>query len=302
MMSAVRRRVIAGRWIAAALLVCVAAGGSPDTRSAARPVPTLRGNSLRLAVVGDAGIETDTIARAVAASKPIDAIILVGDNIYPCGVKSATDRKWRVMDALAALDIPIFAVLGNHDYCGNDDAQVNAPLRNWNMPAHQYAIRGDVADFAMLDTTPYALGVNRDAEDEVRDVFASSKATWRIVVGHHVIASSGWHGMFPRKEAARMRRLLPVLRKEHVDVYLCGHDHHEELLDLAPPLIVVSGAASDPVPMVRLRDQTVWPRTTHFREPIGFALLELTRTSLAIEFRNSRGARVAGPFRYAAKR
>jgi hypothetical protein len=269
-------------------------------------LPTLaihvRGDSLRIAVVGDSGIETKTIARAVAASKPVDAIILVGDNFYPCGVKSATDRKWRVIDALTSLNMPIYAVLGNHDYCGKADAQVNAHVANWNMPAHEYAIHSDLADFAMLDTTPYALGANRTAENVLRDVFANSKATWRIAVGHHVVASSGWHGIFPRKEAARMRRLLPVMRDEHVDLYLGGHDHHEELLDLAPPLIVVSGAASDPVPMVTVRDQTVWPRTTHFSEPIGFALVELTRTSLAIEFRNSRGSRVAGPFRYAAKR
>jgi len=263
---------------------------------------TVRGDSLRIAVVGDAGIETDTISRGIAASKPIDAIILVGDNFYPCGVKSATDKKWHVIDALTALDIPIYAVLGNHDYCGKPDAQVNAHVPNWIMPAHNYAIRSDLADFAMLDTTPYALGANRNAEDVVREVFASSKATWRIVVGHHVVASSGWHGMFPRKEAARMRRLLPIMRSEHVDLYLGGHDHHEELLDLAPPLIVVSGAASDPVPMVTVRDQTIWPHTTHFSERVGFSVIELTRTQIAIEFRNSHGGRVAGPFRYPAKR
>lgn len=254
--------------------------------------------TLRIAVVGDAGLQTDTISRAVTAAKPFDAIVLVGDNFYPCGVKSATDPKWHVMDALSRLDIPIYAVLGNHDYCGNPDAQVNANVPNWHMPARSYAIRSAVADFAVLDTTPYVYGKSKNAEDAVRDTFASSTATWRIAVGHHVITSSGYHSILPHAEARRMRGLLPVLRKEKVDLYINGHDHHEELLDLHPPLIVVSGAGSDPVPMITVRDRTVWPKETHFIEPVAFAAIEITRDALTVEFINAKGKRIAGPFRY----
>jgi acid phosphatase len=254
--------------------------------------------TLRIAVVGDAGIQTDTMAAALTKSKPYDAIILVGDNFYPCGVKSASDPKWHVMDALTRLGIPIYAVLGNHDYCGNPDAQVNANIPNWYMPARQYVLRSAIADFAMLDTTPYAYGNSKRAEEALRDTFASSTATWRIAVGHHVITSSGWHSLFPPKEARRMRGLLPVLRSEKVDLFLDGHDHHEELLNLNPPLIVVSGAGSDPVPLLTIRPQTVWPKETHFREPIAFAAVEITKDALTIEFINSKGKREAGPFRY----
>jgi acid phosphatase len=256
--------------------------------------------TLRIAVIGDTGIQTNTIAHAIAAAKPFDAIVLVGDNFYPCGVKSATDPKWHVIEALTRLDIPIFAVLGNHDYCGNPEAQVNASVPNWHVPARAYAIRSAVADFAMLDTTPYAYGKSRNAEDAVRDAFASSTPRWRIAVGHHVIVSSGFHSLFPRAEALRMRGLLPVLRHEKVDLYLGGHDHHEELLDLHPPLIVVSGAGSDPVPMITVRAETVWPKETHFHEPIAFAAVKITKDSLTVEFIDARGKRIAGPFRYPA--
>jgi hypothetical protein len=95
-----------------------------------------------------------------------------------------------------------------------------------------------------------------------------------------------------------MRALLPVLREEKVDAYLDGHDHHEELLDLHPPLIVVSGAGSDPVPMLTVRAQTVWPKETHFHEPIAFAAVEITKEALTVEFLNAKGKRIAGPFRY----
>jgi tartrate-resistant acid phosphatase type 5 len=258
--------------------------------------------TLRIAVVGDTGIETKTISHAITAAKPFDAILLVGDNFYPCGVKSASDPKWRVLDALTSLDIPIYAVLGNHDYCGNPAAQVNANVPNWHMPAREYVIRTAVADFTVLDTTPYATGKSTAAEEAIRSVFGARTLLpaprWRIVVGHHVVTSSGFHSIAPRDEARRMRRLLPVMRDNKVDLYLGGHDHHEELLDLKPPLIVVSGAGSDPVPMVTVRDQTVWPKTTHFREPIAFATVEITAQALTVEFLNARGVRVGGPFRY----
>ena len=283
-------------------------------------LPT-REDTLRIAVIGDTGIQTDIISRAIAAAKPFDAIILVGDNFYPCGVKSATDPKWYVIDALTRLDIPIFAILGNHDYCGKPDAQVNADVPNWHMPAREYVIRSAIADFAMLDTTPYAAGKSKHVEEFVSETFRAQPSpsapspspstteqtgmsalhTWRIVVGHHVVASSGFHSTFPRDQARRMRALLPVLRENRVDLYLCGHDHHEELLDLSPPLIVVSGAGSDPIPMITVRDQTVWPKESHFHEPIAFAAVEITRAALSIEFISARGKRMAGPFRYPAQ-
>lgn len=271
-------------------------------------------NTLRIAVIGDTGIQTDTIAHAITASKPYDAIILVGDNFYPCGVRSATDPKWHVINALTRLDIPIFAILGNHDYCGKPDAQVNADVPNWHMPAREYVIHSPIADFAMLDTTPYAAGKSKAAERFIHEAFRengdesqgapapmSALHTWRIAVGHHVIVSSGFHSTFPRDQARRMRALLPILRENRVDLYLCGHDHHEELLDLSPPLIVVSGAGSDPIPMITVRDQTVWPKESHFHEPIAFAAVKITPEALSIEFINARGARIAGPFRYPAQ-
>jgi len=288
--------------VVASLLLCasgvVCGAGNPAGVSLPEIALPIHNGTLRLAVVGDAGLQTNTIASAITKSKPYDAIVFVGDNFYPCGVRSATDPKWHVLDALTQLDIPIYAVLGNHDYCGKPDAQVNANVPNWHMPAREYVLRSPLADFAMLDTTPYVYGTSKVAEATVHDTFASSTATWRIAVGHHVITSSGFHSLFPRAEARRMRGLLPVLRHEKVDLYIDGHDHHEELLNLNPPLIVVSGAGSDPVPMITVRAQTVWPRETHFREPIAFAAIEITRDALTIEFINAKGKRIGGPFRY----
>ena len=162
-----------------------------------------------MAVVGDAGDGTEAVARAIArvhAARPLDAIILPGDNIYPCGVRSADDPRWFVLQPLIALHLPLFPVLGNHDYCGNPDAELATRFPEWHFPAREYLLQGGVADFAMIDTTPY---VRRQAPaPDVSAMFATSHAPWHIVVGHHPIVSSGFHGYFPRREHRRMLALL----------------------------------------------------------------------------------------------
>src|SRR6266550_1690519 len=74
------------RAIVAALLVL---SGAAALGGASLPEITLpvHDGTLRIAVVGDAGLQTDIISHAIAAAKPFDAIVLVGDNFYPCGVK-----------------------------------------------------------------------------------------------------------------------------------------------------------------------------------------------------------------------
>jgi len=247
---------------------------------------TPRNGVVRFAVAGDIGTQTKTIAAAIAAvahDEPLDFIVIPGDNFYPCGVKSQTDPHWSILRPLESLGLPLFPVLGNHDVCGNAAAQINAPVPNWNFPARQYAIRAGVADFAMIDTNPYAAGKPADVESFIHDAFATSTARWRIVVGHHTILSSGWHGQFPRAQARRMRRLIAPLRASAVSLYICGHDHHEELID-AKPLMLISGAGSDPVPMLRIRSDTVFPARRGFVEHIGFAVVEASASTLRIRF------------------
>lgn len=271
----------------AALLLSVAAE--------AQEVPLAsHGGTLRIAVVGDVGDGTDAIAKGVArvhATAPLDAIILTGDNFYPCGVNSATDPKWAVIAPLAALHLPIYPVLGNHDYCGNVAAQVGA--KQWTMPAKEYALRNPVADFAMLDTDPYVMGRSRDAEKSLVRFLDHSTAKWRIAVGHHTIVSSGWHGYFRRAERRRLQRLVPFLRREKVDLWVCGHDHHLELVD-GKPRMLISGAGSQPVPALALHPSTLYPST--IRRTLGFAVLALDAKSMTIRFYDGDGRADGAPF------
>ena len=254
---------------------------------------------LRLAVTGDTGKGADTVAAGIArlhAQKPFDAILLTGDNFYPCGVTSETDPRWSLVTALTRVGPPVFPVLGNHDSCGkaDPDAQIRATgvVPNWRFPARQYTVRGSIADFAFLDTTPYARNASRDADTFLRGAFTESKARWRVVVGHHPVISSGWHGYFPRDEVGRMRELIPALRESRADLYICGHDHHLELLR-GRMTHLVSGAGSAPIRPVKLRLSTVYPQEIS-REQIGFAVVELDAKKIRVRFYDAKGRAKSG--------
>lgn len=249
---------------------------------------------LRIAVAGDTGKGADAVAQGISAlhaRSPLDAIVLTGDNFYPCGVESETDPRWKLVTALTRVGPPVLPVLGNHDSCGNadPDAQIRATgvIPNWKFPARQYVVRSSLADFAFLDTTPYARFKSRDAETFLREALRGKKARWRIVVGHHPVISSGWHGYFPRDEVSGMRELIPALRATEADLYICGHDHHLELLR-GRMRHLVSGAGSAPIPPVKLRLSTVFPREIG-RERIGFAVVEISKRAIRVRFYDGKG-------------
>ena len=242
----------------------------------------------RLAVVGDVGDGSAAVARGIAAAGRVDAIVLTGDNIYPCGVQSATDPKWALLRPLAHLGVPIYPVLGNHDHCGNANAEIGAPLANWHFPSREYNFATPFAEFAMIDTTPYVNGTKAAPQ------FRFTTNGWRIVVGHHPLLSSGYHGRFSRTEHRRMLQLVPAMRSAKVDLYICGHDHHLELIDGSPRMLI-SGAASDPVPAVLRHARTRFVTEGRVK---GFAMLELTTTTMAIQFYDSSGKPISGRFVY----
>jgi 3',5'-cyclic AMP phosphodiesterase CpdA len=256
---------------------------------------------LRLAVVGDPGNGSVKVAAGIAAvhaQAPFDAIVVTGDNFYPCGVTGPDDPRWSLIRPLTAIGAPVLPVLGNHDSCGNSrpEAQIEAPLPNWRFPARQYTASAPLADLLFLDTTPFVAGKDRKSVPEAIKAFPkNARARWRIAVGHHVIVSSGWHGRFPRNEHDRMLSLLKPLKEAGVDLYLCGHDHHLELLDTRPR-IVVSGAGSAPIPPVARRLKTLWPDDP--MKTIGFAVVELTPDTMTVRFYDAAGKPLSRPMSF----
>ncbi len=273
------------------LFVAATLDGSPLPEVSLAP----RNDVLRVAVTGDTGSGADAVAAGIArvhVGKPLDAIILTGDNFYPCGVESVEDPRWNLVTPLTRIGVPVFPVLGNHDYCGkaNPDAQIRAPIANWRFPARQFVLRTGVADFAFIDTDPFVKG--RSPTLPLDTAFASSKAPWRVVVGHHPVISSGWHGYFPRDEVKRMREVIPTLRAVRADLYIAGHDHHVEWIR-GRMLHLISGAGSSPVMPIKLRLSTVYPPEIR-RERIGFAVLEIRERSIRVRFYDAKGRAKSG--------
>src|ERR1051325_5052975 len=160
-------------WAAVFFLACTASAAPAE-------VLPLRGGTLRIAVVGDVGDGASTVEAGIArvhVAAPLDAVIIPGDNFYPCSVTSVTDARWSIITPLTTLGVPLYPVLGNHDYCGKPDAQVQATgtVPHWRMPARSYVVRNELADFAMLDTTPYARGRSRDAAEAAPPAGAADK-------------------------------------------------------------------------------------------------------------------------------
>ena len=279
--------MLALRLLALVLITRGAAGaGIPEVQL--RP----RGAVLRLAVTGDTGNGAGAVARGIAAlhaRAPLDAIILTGDTFYPCGVATAHDPRWSLVTALTRIGIPVFPVLGNHDSCGkaDPDAQIDAPVANWRFPAREYAVRTPLADFAFVDTTPFVRGRSKTLRSTLEGVLKDSTAPWQILVAHHPVISSGYHGYFPRDEVRRMRELIPLLRSTGVDAVFAGHDHHLELIR-GEFLHVISGAGSRPIPPIKLRVTTLYPPEIR-RERIGFAVVEITEKAIRVRFHDERG-------------
>ena len=108
------------------------------------------------------------------------AVITLGDNFYTSGVTSTTDTLWTTiwknvyLAENSPLNVPWYAVLGNHDYgsSANAEAQINRHIKsdidddNWRMPSHNYTqmfdiVGGGVVQIIFIDTTTLAPSVNK---------------------------------------------------------------------------------------------------------------------------------------------
>lgn len=262
--------------------------------------PFFTNPTLRFIAVGDVGTGgrgqkqvADAMAR-VAASDSTSFVILLGDNFYERGVQSVTDPQWvEKFESVyhhPSLQIPFFSTLGNHDYYGNPQAQVDRTTMSdrWNMPSRFYAKSFWVDDsteavFFFLDTYPMSGKRERDRDSAqylpqlrwLESELAESKARWKVVAGHNTIYSNGGHGNNP----GLGRLLEPLFTRYGVDVYLAGHDHDLQLLEPVNGVhYIVSGAGG--------KDRSVdWGRNTVFAATrLGFTRLTITHSQIAAEF------------------
>lgn len=166
---------------------------------------------------------------------PFDAALLLGDNFYEVGnVKKLGKPYFTDMYApLIEHHVNFIVALGNHDVVMGHQAD---QLAFFGLPGYYYVVHKPKIDFFVLNTNSFA-------KDEVQQQWlkkelAQSQAPWKIVLAHHPIYSSGEHGFNPRLHET----LEPMLIKNHVDLYLAGHDHdYERFKPIAGVQHIVSG-------------------------------------------------------------
>jgi hypothetical protein len=186
------------------------------------------GDSLHWLAVADTGggnpEQRAVGARMVAVhrARPLDLVVLGGDNIYPDGDIAQVKEKFTIpYKGLLEAGVPFHAVLGNHDIrTANGDPQIAYPP--FGMKGRWYTLRKGPVEFFMIDTN-----VNANWGRQLpwlREALAASTAPWKVVVGHHPIYSSGYYG---NDEVAR-DRLAPLFRSARVQLYINGHEHNYE--------------------------------------------------------------------------
>ncbi len=239
--------------------------------------------------------------------------MILGDNFYESGVQSVTDKQWKTsfedVYTAPALQRDWYVVLGNHDYKGNPQAEIDYHKidKRWNMPARYYskkfAINNDTTKqvlFVFLDTSPfidsyYSSGEHDDVKTQdtamqrkwLETILSdsSSNIKWRIVCGHHPLYTGGKR--MKTKETKQLNNLLkPIFDHYKVDAYICGHEHNLQYIKPAGTThYFVSGAGSELTPTI------VFPNDGKFGvSENGFMVFSVLPNSLTAQIVDYKGS------------
>ena len=237
-----------------------------------------------------------------------DFIISTGDNFYPNGIASVEDPYWISSYENIYKGNYLFEnwyiTLGNHDYRGNVQAQIDYTYRSrrWNLPERYYSMDMLLEDdstearFVFLDTSPlndgyYSLEKYADAvkgQDTTRQIkwldktLSADKKDWTIVIGHHPFYTGGKR----KADFSYVRgHLEKYFDKYKVDAYFAGHEH--DLQHLKPKNKkthhFISGAGSEALPVDEIE-------ISRFAESSpGFMVVSLSKSKMLVQLVNHKG-------------
>ena len=259
-------------------------------------------SELQFLIIGDQGSgssEQKKVAEAMESlcnKGSINGVLLLGDNFYPKGVSSSKDSQWQEKFENVYLKgclgmLRFYSTLGNHDYKGKAEAQIEYGYEspNWFLPGRFYGLRlGELLEIINIDTTmlDFCFNEKNCSLDFLMSRLSAPKTTqWRIVMGHHPMRSSSTKGF--TYDGHDFRAM--ILRKQicgRADLALFGHSHHLELRkddDCATPFAIIGGGGAGLV-KVQPQGEPLFLKSTY-----GFGLLGLSKQEMRLSFYNENG-------------
>ncbi len=233
----------------------------------------------------------------LAEKKDLDFVMLLGDNFYRYGIESVEDPQWlykfeNMYRSDKLNQTPFYAVLGNHDYGGNEQAEIEysherAGSGRWHMPARDYIQYYGAADdqallkVVYLDTSPDSREHKYTAEVLTRLLEKSDPAIWTVVASHVPIRTGGSHYF----DGELVNVITPILSRFKVAAYFSGHDHNQQLIKRpSESLYIVSGTGGKHgIPT----DTDFEPGLVFNDAQLGFTYTSVTPDNLVLAFYNS---------------
>lgn len=177
--------------------------------------------------------------RKFNAGRPLDGVVLLGDNAYPLGTDEQYQAALFNVYADELCHTPLWPCTGNHDM---DDAYrhlftVNADAKaGGTKSASPFYYSADIAHLHLVVLDPWKqwLEVTTDEGhvpwkkqlDWLEKDLAATRQAWRLVVQHFPLYCDGNYDSDDNKPLELLRRrLVPLFDKHGVDVSLSGHDH-----------------------------------------------------------------------------
>jgi hypothetical protein len=249
---------------------------------------------IRVVAISDFGsgdeeqrVPADTILN-YQRTRPFDFGITLGDNYQDDGAHSPSDPRWHQYweHAYPRLGIPFYASMGNHDW-GSPDGPAAEILysqksADFRLPAPYYTFTAGPVQFFTLNTVLMSEAQLLWLRDELK----KSAAKWKVVYGHYHVYSA-----VRGDNDDLIERLLPILEENHVDLYLCGHEHLFQHLKRAGSVhFFVNGAAGGGGRSVRKSGYE--GLLFSVEEKQGFTVLEADASSLTVRFIGEDGGRL----------
>ena len=265
---------------------------SRDNFTLIRDIPSPEINLIALGDMGTGGPEQRLVGQwmeAVCQDFGVDGVIFLGDNIYPHGVSSVDDPQWpgKVLvpyDLPCLRDVPRYPVLGNHDYEGNPQAQIDMDRRIpiWTFPNRFYSVElSPFLSFTGIDSVvlDFCFSPELCTIDFLQQQIGLFKDRIHLVAGHHPIKTSSSRG--PTHKGGARGKVLGWLLCNEGAIYLSGHAHHLEYRydpSCDQHMIVAGAGGAD------IYDGVKEPEVDFFSSTLGFAFLRINADRMVVSF------------------